>query len=79
MRIAISSVRMRLFIVGAVTAAPMDKRCADYSGVSDGVGEMAGMVPVPGGAFAMGADRQILRRARPRSCASTASTSIGTR
>lgn len=44
--------------VGAAQAAPMAKRCADYSGVPEGDGDKAGMVFVPGGAFSMGSDRQ---------------------
>lgn len=43
---------------GVAFAAPMSKRCAAYSGVPEGDGDKAGMVFIPGGAFAMGSDRQ---------------------
>jgi formylglycine-generating enzyme len=59
MRIGHLSAALLMMFVGAATAAPMDKWCADYSGVPEGGGETAGMVFVPGGAFAMGSDRQL--------------------
>ncbi len=59
MRIGTLSAACVCLFVGAAAAAPMDKRCADYSGLPEGGGETAGMVFVPGGAFAMGSDRQM--------------------
>ena len=58
MRAGTLSAALLCFFVGAAAAAPMDKRCADYSGVPDETRVTAGMAFVPGGAFAMGAERQ---------------------
>jgi sulfatase modifying factor 1 len=58
MRAGILSGALLCLLAGAAAAAPMDKRCADYSGVPDERGATAGMAFVPGGAFAMGAEHQ---------------------
>jgi formylglycine-generating enzyme required for sulfatase activity len=58
MRAGILSAALLCLLAGAAAAAPMDKRCADYSGMPDQTGATAGMAFVPGGAFAMGAEHQ---------------------
>jgi formylglycine-generating enzyme required for sulfatase activity len=46
------------FFASAAAAAPPAKTCAAHSGLPAGGGDKAGMVFIPGGAFAMGSDRQ---------------------